>query len=768
MIRATSTRVWSIIALLWSEKNEAQPIKLKYFKIVKAFLIVINLKQTLLQPKDLGAYNYLTSHSNLKKLQRYQNLMSIIGDGNTKLASQLAKTEQHEVAKSLAYEIKKEQQKHRHMPLLHLDEDLPKNRTISEKVNRETGYGRPEPKIMIPQTLIRFESSPQNQQQLSSRFDNSDVNYGNTLNTTLYNNGLKYKPLRNTLLQQFQRERQNMQEVVDKKSNFDSKYHQNQQNNHQVLMHSQLTSSNSTISQRPNNMFDVNMSGAFSTNNSVSKINSNSNNNEQNVVSKRSLILVKANHEPPQQIVEKPSVEKEVIELSINKSDAKNDSQQIQDEINNQFNDFESYHNETLKETIENMNPIISQEYTPVVVNLEHLNVEYKQMPLTNYEIPLKPYIRGSLPKRSLQTSGNVRKFQFFKGRKGFQQTNNEGSYVSGVQISNLNLLRSTDYNAERAYQQQSLSPYRSNPNSIESYRVQLSQNYLPKDHSHRPHQSMSPKKQIKDKKLLSLRINAHTVTLNDFTLRDDTIESYDQRNPNNKSNNKVASNAKQQINNNNSDESSSRPKVTKQKISLNKVLNHIIGSTTNNTPNQNISGAGIGNNYNNSNFEDMILIDDDTSSKALNTSTFLKQLDNRYNNAQNILSSQDMTQKDSILNKSLQSFKKRQVDKLKDQAIYELDFVKPVPVKGQLFSMPVSPSFYSNKSKENLTRQKSIPKSSTYTKAVKGENSQLSIISSKHVHKQFQLHNKKSPPNQSSPSYSNIIDNKQYQEFKF
>ena len=34
--------------------------------------------------------------------------MSIIGDGNVKLASQLAKDEQYEVAKSLVYEIKKE------------------------------------------------------------------------------------------------------------------------------------------------------------------------------------------------------------------------------------------------------------------------------------------------------------------------------------------------------------------------------------------------------------------------------------------------------------------------------------------------------------------------------------------------------------------------------------------------------------------------------------------------------------------------------------
>jgi len=39
----------------------------------------------------------------------------------------------------------------------------------------------------------------------------------------------------------------------------------------------------------------------------------------------------------------------------------------------------------------------------------------------------------------------------------------------------------------------------------------------------------MSPKKQLKDKKLLSLRINnAHTVTMNEFTLRDDTNDSYD------------------------------------------------------------------------------------------------------------------------------------------------------------------------------------------------------------------------------------------------
>ena len=44
--------------------------------------------------------------------------------------------------------------------------------------------------------------------------------------------------------------------------------------------------------------------------------------------------------------------------------------------MNNQLSEFETFHNETLKETIENMNPIISQEYSPGVMNNNNNMIE--------------------------------------------------------------------------------------------------------------------------------------------------------------------------------------------------------------------------------------------------------------------------------------------------------------------------------------------------------------------------------------------------------
>lgn len=67
---------------------------------------------------------------------------------------------------------------------------------------------------------------------------------------------------------------------------------------------------------------------------------------------------------------------------------------------------------------------------------------------------------------------------------------------------------------------------------------------------------------------------------------------------------------------------------LKKQRISLNKVLNSVMSGNNN---------------------EEILLVDDELSNKALYSTTFIKQLDNKYNNA---IDNEDYI-KDAIYNKS-------------------------------------------------------------------------------------------------------------------
>eukprot|EP00347_Sterkiella_histriomuscorum_P013979 403362627 len=747
----------------------------------------------------------------IQKLNKFQNLVSIVGSGNMRLANNLAKDDaDYNIQKCLIKEIKKQK-------LINKEQNELLSDISSQKVNQNL-FGLSFFNRENQEMLQKYQTKSKNQGTMKNRVKHVSASTSTDLNRELINNynGLLIKNQKKisnkeskSLIVTPQRSQSKVKSVssyspTKKNSKFDWKqaYKQNVLSNQSIQLdhnqqkqnvqvqnvnyHEQRKGLNSMIEKRLGTLQKNNLkqdedfmqqevingqkdrryikTGIKIQNNSTTAVIVDMNqkglidNKEINdkhfkfsnqSASGRSLIMIKKKGaiQRAQYLSESPIDDTELNSQAVESTDREAEffQRKVEDEINTTLKEFETFHNVTSQGQMDqNHNQtLVSKELSP---SNHYMNpVEYKQMPLVNYQFPLQSKFSVEHAKVKAFTPSIPKRFQFYRDKRPMQ-TLSDTNQISGMHV--LNLQKTLEKNS---YDKQTISLNLSsninlNNNQNRNSRFQRTTEDKIVQKSESPVKLIGAKRSIDKRQELKLHINDHANTLNENTLDHQTYDSRvkdenhsiskDKRSTS-KQQNSFGKQSKKYQDINMKDKKLS-PSI-RQRISVNNVINQALGIGGSKPKIYDIEQSNKQLSLNRR-VEEILQADDDLSSKALNSTTFIKQLDNRYQNSQifdnlfeNLLD-QDEFQMYPKIHTS-----KRQISKegIKNQFI---DYPRPKQIRGQLFSMPISPLHLKHKNGEFELKQKRNNNNIIRERIDGGETTQ--IISSKLVHKQFQIMN--------------------------